>query len=74
MKIFALLIASVVAVELIEKSEEIVNPNSFAQGVPVKDMQPPRHWSKQWPQGHIDDGTNDDTVLKDATGSQGLEK
>ena len=39
-----------------------MNGNSFAQGVPNKELQPPRHWSKQWPQG-IDDGSDDESVL-----------
>ena len=68
MKVFALLIASVAAVRFIDNSQDIAEANSFAQGVPVKDMQPPRHWSKQWPQGHVDDGSNDEDVLKVAPG------
>ena len=59
MKFFAL-IASVAAVKFIDNASEF----SVAQGVPKENLQPPRHWAKSWPQGHVDDGTDDEKVMK----------
>ena len=32
------------------------------RGIDEKELQPVRHWAKPWPQGVVDDGTDDDEV------------
>ena len=36
---------------------------SLVAGIPKEDLQPDRHWLNPWPQGPVDDGTDDDNII-----------
>ena len=69
----AILIGAASAVRFIDNQQELYNmeatgsyENYLAQqrGIDEEDLIPPRHWAGDWPHGVVDDGTNDEDVMK----------